>query len=162
MTCHIPTWSHKNNKRDIGNRHATPRRNLRCGRSADQDAALPNASIKAITSDTCGWHSEAIPLLAHHGTGAIIASCFEQLTQYGSANEWYQRQRRETPDELTTLCLAARFFATCPEDSYRDDTKALELADRAVELSNDTNRWKAIWARTVALGRGHDNFPIRV
>jgi len=52
----------------------------------------------------------------------------DSLTQYRMALE-------KDPNRLTTLNLAATLLATCPASSIRNGTEALELAERARQIS---------------------------
>ena len=64
------------------------------------------------------------------------------LMQVGRANEaliHYQRALEIYPDDVEALNNAAWILATWPEAAIRDGTKAVELAERANELSRGEN-----------------------
>ncbi len=91
-----------------------------------------------------------VPFLMLHGAAAIIGSSLEEQGRYDEVDRWYARQIQETPDELNTLWLLARFRSTCPDDKYRDGAKALALAERACQL-NAKQRWEPHWSQATAL-----------
>ena len=91
-----------------------------------------------------------VPLLKHHAARALIANSYEELGRYADADHWYAQQIQDTPNEINTLWLLARFRSTCPDKKYRNGQQALDLSDRACQ-SNSKQRWEPYWARATAL-----------
>ena len=62
------------------------------------------------------------------------------------------------PDNLDAQCNLAWVFAAFPDSSIRDGSKALELAQRALKLSDGKNAkiWRLVAAADAELGRFSD------
>jgi hypothetical protein len=64
---------------------------------------------------------------------------YEQRGEYGRAANEFESAAAAAPWHAEMLNLLARFQATCSEAEFRDETKAVENATKACELSNWDN-----------------------
>jgi len=80
------------------------------------------------------------------------------MKQYAAAIESLKEVIRLQPDEPNPLQTLAWIYATCPERSFRNGQKAVELARRACEL---TARKDAVCLTTLADAYREANEPLR-
>jgi tetratricopeptide (TPR) repeat protein len=96
---------------------------------------------------TCGQLDEAIAHCrkaleihpdyaeAHSNLGLALA----RRGQFDEANEQYQQALKLEPNSTQVMNNLAWLRATCPEATFRNGARAIELAGRAVELSGGQN-----------------------
>lgn len=85
------------------------------------------------------------PLL-HSNLGFAL----EQMRQYGEAIEHYEAALSQFPGEPQAITRLPKLLAAVPNDALRNGGRALELAQRAVELSEGAS-WEAHDALAAAL-----------
>ncbi len=68
-----------------------------------------------------------------------LGLAFAQQSQFDQALAEYDRALELLPDSPSTLAQAALLRATCPESSLRDPEKAIQMAQKACELTRFAN-----------------------
>jgi tetratricopeptide (TPR) repeat protein len=64
-----------------------------------------------------------------------VAEALTALEDYGKANELLEAALKLKPDSVTALNDLAWNLSTCPDESLRDGTRAVTVAERACELT---------------------------
>ncbi len=87
-----------------------------------------------------------------------LAIAFSQTGQMREAISQWNKTLAFQPDNPDAQCNLAWVFATFPDASIRDGAKALELAQRALKLSDGKNAriWRLVAAADAELGRFSD------
>jgi arylsulfatase A-like enzyme/Flp pilus assembly protein TadD len=68
-----------------------------------------------------------------------LGNLYAKRGEYGRAIEHYEEVVRLWPQAPEPANVLARILASCPDDEYRDASRAITLAERAAELSKRRN-----------------------
>src|SRR2546423_2685384 len=85
----------------------------------------------------------------HPDCHTTLAIALDESGQFAEAIGHYERATGISPQSVSALANLAWLLATCPDSSFRDGSKAIQLARRADQLSGGTN---ALVLRTLAAG----------
>src|SRR5881394_3401769 len=85
----------------------------------------------------------------HPDCHTTLAIALDESGQFAEAIGHYERATGISPQSVSALANLAWLLATCPDASFRDGSKAIQLARRADQLSGGTN---ALVLRTLAAG----------
>lgn len=86
---------------------------------------------------------------------AARGSAYEKLGQYELAQQDLEMAISNTPDCPTAYFYLAWMLATCPEPQYRNGPRALELAQRNLELLPEIN-WNSLSVLAAAFAESGD------
>ena len=102
---------------------------------------LSSAFLKKGEIDKAIFHCQAVLSTQpeHAEAHTILASAFLQKGEIGNAIEQYKKTLEIAPRSVPALNNLAWILATYSDPAFRDGTKALELAQRANELSGRNN-----------------------
>ena len=102
---------------------------------------LSSAFLKKGEIDKAIFHCQAVLSTQpeHADAHTILANAFLQKGEIGNAIEQYKKTPEIAPRSVPALNNLAWILATYSEPAFRDGTKALELAQRANELSGRNN-----------------------
>jgi len=85
----------------------------------------------------------------HPDCHTTLAIALDESGQFAEAIGHYERATGISPQSVSALANLAWLLATCPDATFRDGSKAIQLARRADQLSGGTN---ALVLRTLAAG----------
>jgi len=85
----------------------------------------------------------------HPDCHTTLAIALDESGQFAEAIGHYERAAVISPQSVSALANLAWLLATCPDASFRDGFKAIQLARQADQLSGGTN---ALVLRTLAAG----------
>ena len=85
----------------------------------------------------------------HPDCHTTLAIALDESGQFAEAIGHYERATGISPQSVSARANVAWLLATCPDSSFRDGSKAIQLARRADQLSGGTN---ALVLRTLAAG----------
>ena len=102
---------------------------------------LSSAFLKKGEIDKAIFHCQAVLSTQpeHADAHTILANAFLQKGEIGNAIEQYKKTLEIAPRSVPALNNLAWILATYSDPAFRDGTKALELAQRANELSGRNN-----------------------
>ena len=102
---------------------------------------LSSAFLKKGEIDKAIFHCQAVLSTQpeHADAHTILANAFLQKGEIGNAIEQYKKTLEIAPRSVPGLNNLAWILATYSDPAFRDGTKALELAQRANELSGRNN-----------------------
>src|SRR4029077_11577445 len=102
---------------------------------------LSGAFLKKGEIDEAIFHCRAVLSTQpeHADAHTILANAFLQKGEIGNAIEQYKKTLEIAPRSVPALNNLAWILATYSDPAFRDGTKALELAQRANELSGRNN-----------------------
>ena len=102
---------------------------------------LGSAFLRKGEIDEAIFHCRAVLSTQpeHADAHTILASAFLQKGEIGNAIEQYKKTLEIVPRSVPALNNLAWILATYSDPAFRDGTKALELAQRANELSGRNN-----------------------